>query len=263
MELAVKLLRETIYSIKIHEAFQEDTECPFCPLEEEAEEKYVDYLLNQALMDVRTRGETNREGFCRRHLELLYNRRGNRLQLALLLDTHLAERNKRLQELCAFSGVAAGTTVGSGLSSRWKNRLWRGKETEVYNRLVQELHAQEKSCFLCRKMNEAMVHYLKVTLYLWEKEKAFAALFAEKKGFCHKHLRQLLEAAVQNLPSRKRRIFIPLLLEQQLANMKRLQGEVHRFTEKMSYHQENLPWGTARDALIRGIRKLAGYCRLE
>lgn len=212
-------------------------------------------------MDVRSRGETNREGFCRRHFELLYNSRGNRLQLALLLDTHLAERNKRLQELCALPAAAAA--VGIGVQSRWKNLFFRKKEMELYDRLVQELYAQEKSCFICRKMNDAMVHYLKVTLYLWEKEKEFAAVFAEKKGFCQKHLRQLVESAVKNFPPRKRRIFIPLLLEQQLLNLERIQGEVHRFTEKMSYHHENLPWGNARDALIRGIRKLVGYCRLE
>ena len=254
-------MRETIYSITVHEAFQQDTECPFCCIEEDVEKKYLDYLLEQALMDVRSRGETNREGFCRRHFELLYNRRSNRLQLALLLDTHLAEGNKRLEKLCA--GPAAEKTTGTGGQSRWKNVLSKKKEAESYDRLLQELRARETSCFICRKMNEAMEQYIKVTLYLWEKEKEFAALFGEKKGFCQKHFRQLLEAAVKNLSYRKRKVFIPLLLEQQLVNLDRMQKEVHHFTKKMSYHNENLPWGNARDALIRGIRKVAGFCRLE
>lgn len=251
-------MQETIYSLALYDAFRQESECPLCLIEEKREEEALDYLLHQALMDVRTRGETNREGFCRRHFELMYRRRAYRLQLALILDTYLATENARLKKL------AAGITGRGRARTKPFFSLGRGKQqTGPEERLLQELRYQERSCYICRKIHTVMEEHIKVLFYLWEKEREFAAVFAEKKGFCQKHFRQLLERAAQHLSSRQRRVFITQVTEKQLANLERIQSEVHRFTEKMSYHNEDLPWDNARDALIRGIKKLAGICRLE
>ena len=251
-------MRETIYSLALYDAFREESECPLCLIEEKREEEALDYLLHQALMDVRTRGETNREGFCRRHFEMMYRRRAYRLQLALLLDTYLAAENARLKQLAA--GITGRVRVRTKPFFSWG----RGKQkTGPDEQLLQELRYQERACYICRKINTVMDEHIKVLFYLWEKEREFAAVFAEKKGFCQKHFRQLLERAAQHLSSRQRRVFITQVTEKQLANLERIQNEVHRFTEKMSYHNEDLPWDNARDALIRGIKKLAGICRLE
>ncbi len=94
-------MQETIYTLALYDAFREESECPLCLIEEKREEEALDYLLHEALMDDRTRGETNREGFCRCHFELMYRKRAYRLQLALLLDTHLAAENARLKKLAA------------------------------------------------------------------------------------------------------------------------------------------------------------------
>lgn len=251
-------MQETIYSLALYDAFREESECPLCLIEEKREEEALDYLLHQALMDVKTRGETNREGFCRRHFELMYRKRAYRLQLALLLDTHLAAENARLKKLAA--GIAGRGRARLSLFFRWgRGKKEAGPEEE----LLQELRYQERSCYICRKINTLMEEHIKVMFYLWEREREFAAVFAEKKGFCQKHFRQLLERAGKYLSPRQRQVFITHITEKQLANLERIQSEVHRFTEKMSYHNEDLPWENARDALIRGIKKLAGICRLE
>lgn len=260
-------MQETIYSLALHDAFRQESECPFCLIEEKREKECLDYLLNQAIMDVRSRGETNREGFCRRHFELMYRRRANRLQLALILDTHLAAENAKLRKLAAGVGVSVRSRMKKTADAPPFGTVFSfgggKKKTGPEGRLLSELRYQEKACFICRKIHEVMGEHIKVTFHLWEKEKEFTAVFTEKKGFCQKHFRQLLEGAAKNLSPRQRQVFITHLIEQQLANLERIQNEVHRFTEKMSYHNEELPWGNARDALIRGIKKLTGICDLE
>ncbi|NLZ43396.1 MAG: ABC transporter substrate-binding protein [Clostridia bacterium] len=251
-------MQETIYTLALYDAFREESECPLCLIEEKREEEALDYLLHEALMDDRTRGETNREGFCRCHFELMYRKRAYRLQLALLLDTHLAAENARLKKLAA--GVAGRGRARLASFFSWGRDKKKANPEEP---LLQELRYQEKSCYICRRIHTVMEEHIKVMFYLWEKEREFATVFAEKKGFCQKHFRQLLERAAQYLSPRQRQVFITRITEKQLANLERIQSEVHRFTEKMSYHNEDLPWDNARDALIRGIKKLAGICRLE
>ena len=248
-------MQETIYSLALYDAFRQESECPLCLIEEKREEEALDYLLHQALMDVRTRGETNREGFCRRHFELMYRRRAYRLQLALILDTYLATENARLKKL------AAGITGRGRAHTNPFFSLGRGKQqTGPEERLLQELRYQERSCYICRKINTVMDEHIKVLFHLWEGERVCRG-FAEKKGFCQKHFRQLLERAAQHLFQAA----TVLLPRSPRNNWRTLNGssESHRFTEKMSYHNEDLPWDNARDALIRGIKKLAGICRLE
>jgi len=50
------------------------------------------------LMEPEGRMETNENGFCRRHFELLYNTRANRLGLGLIVDTHMVEQTSRLKK---------------------------------------------------------------------------------------------------------------------------------------------------------------------
>jgi len=49
-------------------------------------------------MEPEGRMETNENGFCRRHFELLYNTRANRLGLGLIVDTHMVEQTSRLKK---------------------------------------------------------------------------------------------------------------------------------------------------------------------
>lgn len=45
--------------------------------------------------------------------------------------------------------------------------------------------------------------------------------------------------------------------------MSRIQEEVHGFTEKLSYFNNDAPWKNSKGALIRGIQKVIGQCRLQ
>jgi len=91
-------MKEKIYTIPVTDAFNTDCECPMCVLEKKLEDENIEYVLGPFLMEPEGRMETNENGFCRRHFELLYNTRANRLGLGLIVDTHMVEQTSRLKK---------------------------------------------------------------------------------------------------------------------------------------------------------------------
>ena len=81
-------MKETIYTIPVNEAFDKDSECPFCDLHNSLEQEGIEYMLGASYMEDDIRAETDKVGFCKRHYEMMY-KNGNRLGLALMVQTHL------------------------------------------------------------------------------------------------------------------------------------------------------------------------------
>ena len=99
---------ETIYTIPINEAFDKTEEsetptCPFCELYEMLENNALEAVMGAAMMEPDIRIETNRLGFCRNHFNRIYEK-GNRLGLALILESHIAEVNDRVFKKPIFDG---------------------------------------------------------------------------------------------------------------------------------------------------------------
>ena len=88
-------MREDICTIPISEAFEENDGCPVCRMYKTVEDRIVEYIMGAAMMEPDIRIETNRLGFCEKHLRAMMKRRG-RLQLALMLETHTDELYKEL-----------------------------------------------------------------------------------------------------------------------------------------------------------------------
>ena len=84
-------MKEQIYTIPVNEAYETDCECPLCFLERKLEQEAVEYELGAAMMEADHREESNNKGFCNRHFEMMFHS-GNKLSLALVLDTALAIR---------------------------------------------------------------------------------------------------------------------------------------------------------------------------
>ncbi len=121
----------------------------------------------------------------------------------------------------------------------------------------------EDSCAICSKLEYTMDRYMDVTLYLWCKEDDFRKLFNNKKGFCLKHMKQMLQASGKYLGLKDCAAFIENLMEIQLQHLTRIQQEVNWFTLKFDYRNNDAPWGNSRDALPRAIQKLSGSCDLK
>ena len=87
-------MAETIYTIPINEAFDKAEEserpiCPFCELYDMLENNALEAVMGAAMMEPDIRIETNKHGFCRGHFNKIYEK-GNRLGLALILESHIA-----------------------------------------------------------------------------------------------------------------------------------------------------------------------------
>ncbi|MBQ4066913.1 MAG: ABC transporter substrate-binding protein, partial [Clostridia bacterium] len=86
---------EQIYTIPVNEAFemgQEDAGrgCPFCRLLRRLELDELDLILGASMMEPDIRKKTNEKGFCPDHYGKMM-KRGKRLPLALILQSHLQE----------------------------------------------------------------------------------------------------------------------------------------------------------------------------
>ena len=258
-------MKEKIYTIPVTDAFNEDCECVICVLEKKLEDEYVDYVLGPSLMEPDGRIETNENGFCRSHFEMLYNKQVNRLGLGLILDTHLVEQNSRLRKKYESQLENLKKDAELTLLKNISNKL-SSKQTEsqkFVDELISQLSALENKCVICSKLDYTMDRYIDVILYLWFEEEDFRKLFNSRKGFCMKHFRQLLEGAKKHLNSKEMAVFVNNLIKMQLENMDRIQQEVNWFTKKFDYRYQDAPWGNSKDAIPRSIRKIAGNCELK
>ena len=80
-------MKEQLYTIPVNEAFALDCECPVCAMHHKLKEDALDFTLGPSYMEDDIRMVTDKVGFCKEHVQQLYNKQ-NRLGLALMLKTH-------------------------------------------------------------------------------------------------------------------------------------------------------------------------------
>ncbi|HEX3029866.1 MAG TPA: DUF6062 family protein, partial [Clostridia bacterium] len=249
----------------VSDAFAVDCECPLCVLEKKLEDECVDYALGPSLMEPDHRQETNKHGFCRKHFEAMYNKQENRLGLALMIDTFMQEKNSSLKKMYDSKSAGLEKDAASGFAKNIANKL-SSKQTEtdkLVQELVSELDSIENSCTICNKLAFTMDRYIDVIFYLYFKEPDFKEIIHSKKGFCLKHLKQLLVSTKKYLNASETAIFVKNVMDMQLLHMDRVEKEVDWFTKKFDYRFNDAPWGNSKDAVVRSIQKIKGTCDLK
>jgi Cof subfamily protein (haloacid dehalogenase superfamily) len=93
---------EQIYTIPVNEAFDEvaakpECGCPFCVLYRRLQNNEIDIILGASMMEPDIRIRTNEEGFCLSHYNMML-RRKRMLGMGLMLESHLAEVEKKVYE---------------------------------------------------------------------------------------------------------------------------------------------------------------------
>ncbi len=258
-------MKEKIYTIPVSDAFAEDCECPLCVLEKKLENECIEYALGPSLMEPDMRQETNEKGFCKDHFEAMFNSQANRLGLALMIDTFMQEKNKKFQNIFEARVGSLEKDANAGLMKNISNKI-SSKQTET-DKLVQELVGEldkiEHSCSICSKLEHTMDRYIDVIFYLYFREPDFREVFDSKKGFCLKHLKQLLVSTKRYLNTSETAIFTKKLMEMQISNLDRVEKEVDWFTKKFDYRYNDAPWGNSKDAVLRSIQKIRGNCNLK
>ena len=76
------------------------------------------------------------------------------------------------------------------------------------------------------------------------------------KGVCLHHFKQLSDYCEKHP---KYGAFLSALIRKEITELERIQNDIHKFTLKFDYRNKDMEWGTAEDAPIRTIEKIAGY----
>lgn len=157
-------MRDDICTIPVSEIFEVHDGCPICRMYETAEKRIVDYIMGDAMMEPDVRIMTNRTGFCERHYDQMLSHRG-RLQLSLMLQTHLAEINKKI-----FS----------------KNFLQPASKKGEKAAKVHE------TCFICDKIEFGMSRMIETIYRTYETQRDFREMFNSQPQFCLVHYERLI-----------------------------------------------------------------------
>lgn len=212
-------MKERIYTIALNDAIGEKCGCALCTLEKKLEEDAAAYFLGPSLMEPDGRQLTNEKGFCRRHMNMLLGG-GNRLGLALTLETHLKE-------------------LADGLSVKIKRGL-TGASVD-FDACSEELYSHFRSCALCDKLNGQMSAAAENMVFLIENEQEFREKFEASGGLCLEHFALMVQASRKELSGKKAEKFVSYLYELQKKELSELNELVHEFTLSFDYRSAGKP----------------------
>ena len=233
---------ERIYTIPVNEAFDASAAdpacgCPICALYRKLEENELDLILGGSMMEPDVRIKTNELGFCGTHFDMLFGRK-NRLGLALILESHLAELRERL-------------------NPRGLTTLLTGRAAAV----TEEAERVSGSCYICERIEHNLAGMLTTVAVLYEEDMAFRKKVASQPFFCIPHLHRLLTAGKVNLPKKLFAEYARAVQEPVDRYLESLSGDVSWFCKKFDYRYGEEPWYNSKDAVERAIAFLCGAGR--
>lgn len=227
---------EQIYTIPVNEAFEASAAdaqcgCPFCALYNKLEDDELELILGASMMEPDVRIQTNAEGFCRTHYDMMFVRK-NRLGMALTLESHLDELSGEIRD-------------GGLLSSPGQRPMKR-------------IAALEQSCYVCRRIEFNFEHMIETAVLLWEKDDAFRDKLRAQPYFCLPHYRRLLSVASESLSKKKFPEFEKVCASIVDGYLATLKEDVSWFCKKFDYRYDQEPWYNSKDAVERSMRFLRG-----
>lgn len=240
-------MSEKLETIPVNDAFDSGDECPFCYLRRKAEQSTLRYVAGPgaSYMEPDVRAATDELGFCREHLQALYDY-GNTLGSALMLQTYYARVLNELQtELDRFEPPAKRTLFGRKKAEDAAEPYWK------------RLERKNGGCFLCNRIDYHMDRYYSTFFYLL-KDAAFQEKLAHSKGFCLPHFAELLKRAETDLPNGQRDWFYPTLFRVTGENLNRVKEDLDWLIAKFDYRNAGADWKNSQDALPRAMEKLRG-----
>ena len=226
---ACEPMREDITSIPISEVFEPRDGCPICRMRDMLEARVVDYITGAAMMEPDVRIETNKQGFCFSHYQMMLAKR-NRLGVALMLESHLDELDKQ---------------IFAGLPLLGKSSKKQGKDAGQ----------AAGSCFICRQVDWAMERMLDSICRLWENERDFRRLFEEQTALCLPHFSRLTEVAGAKMSKKYAPDFAKAAAALCRNYLTALRGDVSHFCKMFDYRNtgEDADWGNSKDSIERAV----------
>ncbi|WP_070000313.1 DUF6062 family protein [Cellulosilyticum sp. I15G10I2] len=243
-------MKDTIYTIPLTDAFKAEDECPFCFIKRKLEQDTLSFILGCAYMEDDIREKTDHMGFCKEHYKKMYEY-GNRLGMALMLHTHYVQLQKGLKKK-----IATYAPSHSGFLSKFKKT--RSLEEPSNSALSDWIKDQNKSCYVCDSIDKNFKRYMDTFFHLLTHSEDFKQLFMNCKGFCISHFGDILTLSDIKFSNKEKEVFYPILFNMMEENLKRIEKDISWFIDKYDYKNSNADWKTSKDAIPRGIQKLAG-----
>lgn len=225
---------EQIYTIPVNEAFEASAAdhscgCPFCTLYNRLEDDELELILGASMMEPDVRIKTNKQGFCKTHYDMMFQRK-NRLGMALTLESHLDELSEEIKDGKLFS-----------------------KPGEKPMKRIEEL---EQSCYVCRRIEFNFDHMIETAVLLWEQDEEFRPKLQGQPYFCLPHYRALLSYAEKRLGKRQFAEFEKICAKIEESYMDKLKEDVSWFCKKFDYRYDKEPWYDSKDAVERAMKFL-------
>ncbi|MHC1695791.1 MAG: DUF6062 family protein [Eubacteriales bacterium] len=224
-------MREKIYTIPVNEAFDLADGCPICRLYKKLEENELEIILGASMMEPDVRIKTNHAGFCGTHFDMMF-KAGNRLGLALILESHLAQ-------------IAADIAPPSVPFSKDN-----GQKT------VQALDKLDKSCYICDRISYSLSRMASTCVLLWDEEEEFRQKLSAQPMFCLPHYAGLLRVASAELPKKRVVEFVSAMRGVMDTYLAKVSGDVSWFIKKFDYNYQDEPWYDSKDAVERALKMI-------
>ena len=227
---------EQIYTIPVNEAFDECREkkecgCPICRLYLKLQENELDIILGASMMEPDIRIQTNEQGFCLTHYNMMLGRR-RMLGMGLMMESHLADVMKMLD---------GPTLIGNKSAAA-----------------VNALGELEDSCYVCQRVEKNLSAMTSTVVYLYETDFDFREKLKAQPWFCLPHYRRLVDYAAKKMPKRIFKDFYNDIHSLEKRYLEELSADVSWFCKKFDYRYGDEPWYNSKDAVKRGIRFLGG-----
>ncbi len=212
---------ERLYTIPVWDGFGTGDGCPLCNIYHILEKQALSGILGPSMMEPAIREETNRLGFCPRHLGMMARQEG-KLPFALLLQTRVGELRREL----------GSQRIGGP-------RL---------DRLLGD-------CYLCRQLERSMAAMAENTALCWAQEPRFREVFAQLDSLCPEHGWLLLTAGKGRWGREFRRAAAGALDR----SMARLEREIGAFCSSFDYRNAGKKSLTLQEkgALSTAVQKLS------
>lgn len=236
-------MKEHIYTIPINDAFNTDCECPICRFMKQEEKKIITYTLGASMMEPDERERTNEHGFCKHHFSKLLAQT-NKLSLALILETHLAEIRKKMEY--------------DSLNARYSKKNLLGKN-DIISRIVEKYNSFNNGCVICDKLEDIEKKFIDNILELYKTENEFREKFKKSKGFCLPHFTLLVAMAQKVFSGESLKEFYDTAYDIEVKNLSRVQEDITWFTKKFDFRYADEDWKNSKDAVPRTIEKIIGY----
>lgn len=236
-------MKETIYTIPLSESLEQDSECPFCFLENRIEQEQIAYALGPAMMEPEHRILSNQKGYCRRHMRQLAEAK-SALPFALLLDTRMDWVIEQLTDACN--------------EEKAKKQGLFSKREHVGVRVVKTAEKLTETCLVCDRIEHTMSKFTETFWYLCGKESDFRNKILSGKGFCLYHFKELLVSA-ETYGGRQREEFLSALVNLELENLQRNKTDVHGFVKQFDYRSNKEERKGPKDAHLICAGKLSMF----